>query len=176
MLRSVAITNAYNCTIIGTWTWDVVQNRLFADPTLSVLFGMSEEEGASGLPVEAYINAIHENDRAGLARTIQAAMNTGSPIRHIYRVTCFYGQGRWVHAAGRFFREVNSNLVICAGHVVDVTGQMARNETFQDICTHLDLAHSGASRLRMPFLAHLIGMALLEANDAAKDVPQARLN
>lgn len=175
-MASVAVTNASNCTIIGTWTWDVVQNRLFADPTLSVLLGLSEEEGASGPPAEAYINAIHEDDRAGLARIIQAAIDTGSPIRHIYRATCLYGQERWLHATGGCFREVKSNLVICSGHVVDITGQMARNETLQDICTHLELAHSGASRLRMPFLAHLIGMALLEANGSAKDVPQARLN
>lgn len=176
MLRSVDITNASCFNIIGTWTWDVLQNRLFADPALSVLFGMSEEEGASGLPINAYISAIHKDDRDGVALAIQSAVETGVPIRETYRVSCSYGQERWVHAAGRCFREVKSNLVICSGHVVDITGQMARNETLQDICTHLELAHSGASRLRMPFLAHLIGMALLEANGSAKDVPQARLS
>src|SRR6266403_1494305 len=48
---------------IGTWTWDIVHDCLAADEFTARMFSIETEAAAQGLPAEAYLRAIIDEDR-----------------------------------------------------------------------------------------------------------------
>ena len=52
---------------IGTWTWDIVKDRLVADEFTARLFSIQTDAAAQGLPAEAYLQAVLEKDRRSVA-------------------------------------------------------------------------------------------------------------
>lgn len=89
----------------GLFSWDLSTDTLYADSALADLFGLQPEKTERGLPLAAYLESIHEDDRPGLAGKISYAIRTGQAIQETYRVTrsdgalvavtafakCFYG-------------------------------------------------------------------------------------
>ncbi|MEJ1964951.1 MAG: PAS domain S-box protein [Gammaproteobacteria bacterium] len=86
---------------IGTWTWDIQKNRVIADRNLAHMFGVTPEI-AAGAPMEAFIGAIHPDDRQRVEATVKAALES-SPGRYEaeYRLNRADGSFRWIVARGK---------------------------------------------------------------------------
>ena len=87
--------------IIGTWVWDVKDDRLVGDERFARSFGLDPELCRLGLPLDAAMDAIHEDDRPRVRDAVAEALQGGGAYRCEYRVRAGDGPFRWVEANGR---------------------------------------------------------------------------
>lgn len=87
--------------IIGTWVWDIRENRVTADERFSRSFGLPADRCMAGIPIEEAFSSIHPEDRERVSADIQEAMGRGGAYRCEYRVRQDDGSYRWVEANGR---------------------------------------------------------------------------
>lgn len=95
--------------IIGTWVWDIPDNRVTADERFSRSFGLPADRCMAGIAIEEAFASIHPDDREGVWADIQGAMDRGGAFRCEYRVRQEDGCYRWIEANGR--AELNSEGV-----------------------------------------------------------------
>jgi PAS domain S-box-containing protein len=105
---------------IATWTWDIRENRLFADRQLARLFNLPPSDAEGGL-LTRYIQAIHPDDvgsvKAALARSVQAREEYSAD----YRIVQADGSVRWVSARGRPEFDSDGQPLRMPGVLVDIT-------------------------------------------------------
>lgn len=87
--------------IIGTWVWDIPNDRVTADERFSHSFGLPLSKCLTGMPLAEAFASIYPDDRERVAQAIQAATALGGPFRCEYRVRQDDGCYRWVEANGR---------------------------------------------------------------------------
>lgn len=105
---------------IATWTWDIVNNRLHADPKLAELFTLHASEAAGGL-LDRYVEAIHQEDRRHVMETLNRAVQTGETYAADYRIVQKDGSVRWVSARGLAEYDAGRRPVRMPGVLVDIT-------------------------------------------------------
>ena len=86
---------------IGTWDWDVPNDRVRADARFARLYGVDAARAAEGAPVGEFFNGIHPDDRPETEAAIAHALRTGDPLSTEYRLVQSDGSDRWVAAQGR---------------------------------------------------------------------------
>lgn len=102
----------------GLFTWDMNADLVYADSALAALFGLDAAETERGLPVQAYLDRVHPDDVAGLAKQISDAIIAQHPTVQHYRSMNATGSYVRVSAFGRCFRDRNNNPIHYAGIVV----------------------------------------------------------
>lgn len=112
---------------IGTWEFDVVTNTVRGDPNLARMFGVSHDEAAGG-PLEAYMKAIHPDDRDRVAGAIKQALDAGDGYETTYRLVAPGLPVRWIVARGRVEQDGAGRAVRLPGVVVDITNQRHAEE------------------------------------------------
>ena len=70
--------------IIGTWVWDIRNDRLTADERFARSFNLSPEECRAGLPAAKTMELIHEEDRPHVERTNADTLLSGGAYRSEY--------------------------------------------------------------------------------------------
>ncbi len=106
---------------IGTWDYDVIHDRMVADPQFARLYGVSADAAAEGRPAEAYMSRFHPEDLERMIRAIREVIRTGSTFEHEYRLVQPDGEVRWVIARGQVQRDETGRAVRFPGTVVDIT-------------------------------------------------------
>lgn len=87
--------------IIGTWVWDIPNDRFTVDEAFAEAFGLDPVLGRDGISLNEIVATVHPDDQAGLADAIQAAVRDGGAYAHQYRVRRTDGQYYWIEANGR---------------------------------------------------------------------------
>src|SRR5258706_9167218 len=113
---------------IGTWTWDIVNDCLSADEFTSQMFSIETEAAAQGLPAEAYLRAIIDEDRPGVSSALEDAIQSCGNYDIEYRVQQKDGTLRWLQARGRVDCDAAGNGVSFHGAVMDITERKASQE------------------------------------------------
>lgn len=86
--------------IIGTWFWDLPNDRFTVDRPFAEAFGIDPSYGREGLSLEQVIETVHPDDRAGLIEAIEEAIARGGHYAHPYRVRRQDGNYYWIEANG----------------------------------------------------------------------------
>jgi len=105
---------------IATWSWDIVTDRFYGDPTLARLFALPEMAVAGG-PLAAVAQAIHPEDRERVMELVNRAIASGDRYESDYRVQGANGTWRWVTARGKVERDAQGRPLRFPGVVMDVT-------------------------------------------------------
>jgi signal transduction histidine kinase/ActR/RegA family two-component response regulator len=105
---------------IATWTWDIPNNRLFADANLARLFNLPPSEAEGGL-LDRYIQSIHPDDWPRVAAALERSVKSGEDYEADYRIVQADGSVRWVAARGRVERDGSGRPVRMPGVLVDIT-------------------------------------------------------
>jgi PAS domain S-box-containing protein len=105
---------------IGTWSWDVQQDRFFGDASLARLFGVEQEDVAGG-PLVKLMHSIHPEDRPRVARDIERAIQDRSSYEADYRLLQEDGGWRWITARGNVETDATGQVVRFPGVVIDIT-------------------------------------------------------
>lgn len=102
----------------GIFTWDVVQDLVYGDAALAELFGLVAEEASCGLPLKAYLDRVHPEDRPLLAKKITETIVGGRAQQSAFRARTRGGRYVSVVAFGRCFRDRKGTPVLYSGIVV----------------------------------------------------------
>jgi PAS domain S-box-containing protein len=129
--------------VVGTWDWDIVEDRLYADARFASLYGVDPVRAGTGAPLDAFVRGIHPEDRDMVDRDIRDAVETGCEFAREYRLRQNDGSIRWVFARGRCFYE-DGRPVRFPGIAVDITQrkhaeerQRASEQLLRDIADNL---------------------------------------
>jgi len=102
----------------GLFTWDINSDLVYADGALAALFGLNAADTERGLPIQTYLDRVHPDDVASLAKQISDAIIAQHPTVQHYRAMNADGLFLRVSAFGRCFRDRDDNPVHYAGIVV----------------------------------------------------------
>jgi PAS domain S-box-containing protein len=104
---------------VGTFVWEVGEDRVYGDRNFAALFGLSGERDVVA-PLSDFVDAIHPDDREATLAAIRRSLDTGSDYRTEYRIV----RGatlRWVSARGRIQRDARGGPGRFAGVLLDIT-------------------------------------------------------
>lgn len=124
---------------IATWTWDLVNGRIVGDANLARLFSLRPEDAAGGRR-EAYLRAVHPDDRARMARIAENAAAHQDQYEAEFRVVWPDGSLRWIAARGKIERDGAGRAIFLRGVVVDVSARKAAEAQSRYAARVLDAA------------------------------------
>lgn len=116
---------------IGTWMFDIVNNKVFADKSLAKFFSVSEVE-ASGGRLESYLKAIHPDDLNSIKEIIGNSIQNSDRYEAEYRILQPDKSIRWVVARGRVMRDDQGRAVRLPGVVIDITKRKESEEALRE--------------------------------------------
>lgn len=122
----VELTNA-DAADSGIFTWDITQDLVYADSALAELFGLVAEETKRGLPLKTYLDRVHPEDRAYVAKQITDTIVGARAQQSVYRVKGRNGEYVSVIVFARCFRDRNDTPVLYSGMVVLESAAAANN-------------------------------------------------
>ncbi|MGK2950871.1 MAG: putative bifunctional diguanylate cyclase/phosphodiesterase, partial [Thiobacillus sp.] len=130
------LNSALAAGAIGTWAWDIVNNRLVADEFTARMFSIEAGAAANGLPAEDYLQAVHEEDRPGVARALERAIQDCSQYDVEYRIRQQAGDIRWLLARGRVECDETGTALNFYGAVMDNTERKHVDERLAYMAQH----------------------------------------
>lgn len=89
----------------GIFTWEISNDKVYADRAVAHLFDLNERMAENGLSITCYLERIDPQDRPRVARSIHAAILSGEPYQEDYRIIRRDGSAGSVMALGRCFRN-----------------------------------------------------------------------
>ena len=117
---------------VGTWDWDVVEDRMSVNEQFAALFGQSQGD-AGGLPLARFIDAILPEDRERVEAAVARAVEDGREYEQNYRVRDAKGDIRWVLARGRCIHDESGKPTHFPGVVFDTTRQVEEREHLEQV-------------------------------------------
>jgi PAS domain S-box-containing protein len=117
---------------VGTWTWDIASDRLIADEFTARMFSVTASAAAEGLPAAAYLQVVHEDDRAHVADALERAIQLCSAYDIEYRVRQSGGAFRWLQARGRVESDGAGHATYFHGAVIDITDRKLSELSLRD--------------------------------------------
>lgn len=108
--------------VAGSWDWDIPSDLVRADTFVALLFNVDPGQAAEGLPLSAYIDGIHPDDRDHVHTLIRRFIDEDTPFVAEYRVISADGVMRWVLDRGYIMRDAAGRPVRARGIIVDITG------------------------------------------------------
>jgi two-component system cell cycle sensor histidine kinase/response regulator CckA len=121
---------ATRAAVIGVWDWDIVRNELVWDDAMYRLYGV--RRGDFGGAYEAWLNAIHPDDRLGAEEAIQAALRGDKEYAYEFRVVWPDGSVRYLQASSLTFREPDGRPTRMVGVNLDTTERRATEAALRE--------------------------------------------
>lgn len=123
---------------VGTWDWDIGEDRFIADAHFAQLHGIDPAR-AGQLPISDYLNGVHPEDRALLARSIKHCITHGTEYAEEYRLLLPGGEQRWVFARGRCYKDHHGRPVRFLGAALDLTERKQNEHALRQSQNELQL-------------------------------------
>jgi len=123
---------------VGTWDWDIGEDRFIADAHFAQLHGVDPAH-ASQLPISDYLQGVHPEDRALIARSIKHCITHGTEYAEEYRLLKADGELRWVFARGRCYKDHHGRPVRFLGAALDLTERKHTEQALRQSQTELQL-------------------------------------
>ncbi|WP_409318643.1 PAS domain S-box protein [Pseudomonas sp. KCJK9016] len=123
---------------VGTWDWDIGQDRFIADAHFAQLHGVDPAQ-ASQLPISEYLHGVHPEDRALIARSIKHCITHGTEYAEEYRLLQANGEVRWVFARGRCYKDHHGRPMRFLGAALDLTERKHTEQALRQSQTELQL-------------------------------------
>jgi len=124
---------------IGTWDWDISNDKLFWSEKISTLLGYVDE-----IPETTYKNflaMVHPEDKQMLESAINNCFNSGEQYDVEHRVIWQNGEIHWLQESGNVTRSPNGTPLHMHGVVRDVTDRIEMNEKLEKQRKLLDMLY-----------------------------------
>jgi PAS domain S-box-containing protein len=115
---------------IGTWSWDIPNDRVTADRNLARFFGVSPDDAAGG-PLEKYTQSVHPDDIEQLFENLERAITSDLTFSQDYRLLQKDGSLLWVEARGRIEQDSNGRPLQLNGVVLDITERKSTEDAMR---------------------------------------------
>jgi PAS domain S-box-containing protein len=123
---------------IGTWEWDVANDRVVSDERFARLYGVDPEHARRGAPIGYFFQGIHPDDLPRVQLAVEAALRTGELFSEEYRLRLADGHERWVLAEGRCERAADGSPTQFPGVSFDITDRKAAEIQLRDLNAELE--------------------------------------
>lgn len=128
----VQLESALAAGAVYTWRWNIPTDGVIVNAAFAHLFDVDPVQATGdGLPIELFINAMHEDDRLSVWAAIGQAIETGEEYAVEYRVRTARGEERWLTARGRAEYDAAGNPVSFPGALVDITERKQTEEALR---------------------------------------------
>jgi len=141
-----ATESAIEAGAVGTWQWRIDEDRVVVDRAFAETFGIDPDAAAAGVPIDRFLDSIHEADGDQVERAIEAALDDCGDYAEEFRVRTTDGNRRWLVARGSVECDDAGEPVTFPGTVTDITERKAyerrlerqneRLETFPSVVSH----------------------------------------
>jgi len=118
-LSKERLKNAQRIAHIGNWDWDMVKNELLWSDEIYRMFGIPKTE--FGATYEAFLGAIHPEDRDFVNSAVNGAVSLGSNYSIDHRIVLPSGEVRIVHEQAEVVRDASGTPIMMSGTVQDIT-------------------------------------------------------
>ena len=116
---NIQLSEAQRLANLGSWSWDVVHNRISWSDQLYDIYGL--KPGEFGGTFADFITLIHPDDRAQVQASLTGALKSGGDFSHEERIIRRDGRLRHLHSVGEVIRDENGAAVRMLGVCLDVT-------------------------------------------------------
>ena len=123
---------------IGTWDWDVVNDRVVADERFARLYGLAPARAREGAPVAEFFAGIHPDDAARVRERVVQVLATGELFSEEYRVVRAGGGACWVLAEGRCKMSADGKPLRFPGISFDITDRKLAEQRLHDLNVDLE--------------------------------------
>jgi PAS domain S-box-containing protein len=123
---------------IGTWDWDVANDRVVADARFARLYGVDPQRAKAGAPFAEFFARIHEDDLEDVRAKVTASIQTGEAFSSEYRLRQPDGSVRWVIAQGRCQLGADCKPVRFPGVSFDITDRKLAEERLRELNADLE--------------------------------------
>ncbi len=127
---NIHLTEAQRLANLGSWRWDVLQNKISWSGQLLDIYGLRPGEFKGTL--QEFVGFIHPDDRARVRDSISAALEAGKEFSHEERIIRPDGSIRHLHSVGEVIRDENGTAVRMLGICQDVTERKQAERALQD--------------------------------------------
>lgn len=105
---------------VGTWDWNIDEDLFVTDSRFAQMHGI-EPQLSGQLPITAYLQGVHPEDRGLLTRSIKTCITNNSEYAEEYRLLGIDGHVRWIFARGRCFSAEPHRTRRFMGAALDIT-------------------------------------------------------
>ena len=116
---NIHLMEAQRLANLGSWSWDIVQNRISWSDQLFEIYGLAPDRFSGTL--DEFIGFIHPDDRAQVQASIGGALKTGGGFSHEERIIRPDGSIRHLHSVGEVIRDESGAAIRMLGVCLDVT-------------------------------------------------------
>lgn len=153
--------------IVGAWVHDHWAGRLTLSADFASLLGLDPEAAAAGVPIAAFLDRTHPDDRLRIESYLHAVGESGGPMEAEFR-TCDSQTGiRKVLMRGRVERDPADGAAQGRGVAIDLTENQAANlhqteRLVNRMAEHVIALRTLADALQRPSLTKLVDGLMIE--------------
>ncbi|SMP51514.1 PAS domain S-box protein [Noviherbaspirillum suwonense] len=115
------LDSALDTGLVGFFEWDVVDGQVFGDERFAAMFGMAPLQARQGLTLPDLIALVHADDRQGLRRSLDTALETHADTTREFRVAAPDGSIGWVLMRARCYLQQHDKPLRYTGAAIDVS-------------------------------------------------------
>lgn len=123
---------------MGTWDWDIPNNKVTNSPSLEANFGL--ELGSSEDTYEGFIAKVHPEDRESIEGSVLQALSEKSDYDVEFRVIWPDNSIHWIAGKGQVYYDENGKAVRMTGINMDITDRKRSEQKIGEQAALLDIA------------------------------------
>ncbi len=113
--------------MVGTFDWHIPSDKFYSDARFAEMFSVDPAEAENGVPIAAFMAAIHPDDRPRIVEALDHAISSGTKYAQECRLLRADGTVRWIEARGECLYEQGKPARF-PGAVVDITERKRAEE------------------------------------------------
>ncbi|MCX6270906.1 MAG: ATP-binding protein, partial [Bacteroidetes bacterium] len=122
------LSEAQRIAHIGTWNYDVVEDKVVWSPEIFSITGLDPGQGAPAL--KDHQKFIHSDDLTEFENLVQRGIKEALPFSYEFRINTPDGKLKWAWAIGKAIRNEKGEATQLYGTVQDIT-ERKRSEILQ---------------------------------------------
>ena len=156
--RETFLAEAHDLASLGSWEWDIANDRVQWTEGLHRIFGTEPEE-LPEVTYATYLERVHPEDRPIAETNVARALDTGRPFASDYRIVKPGGEVRWLHSRGRVTVSPDG-----ATRMVGVCQDITDRRMLEDALAHSALHDALTGLPNRALLQDRLALALERAN------------